>query len=452
MRNYNDKKKIMIIVGITLTIIALIVGFMIAWNNLKEKKGTTSTSSSATDISSKYENIDYGKSETLEGESITSGGSYEITGTHSCITINTTDDVQLVLNNAEITCTTGPAINVVESDNVSIVLNGESTIKATTTEDLDGAIYSKADLVFSGDGKINVTSNFDGIVSKDTLVFKGGNYNITSDDDGIRGKDNVAIVDGTFTIKASGDGIKSTNEEDSSKGYVAIDGGSFEIESVNDGIEATTELVIKGGSFTIKTTGNANTSTAKGLKAGTLVEVNEGTFTLNTNDDGVHSDGNITINKGTFTINTKDDGVHADGLVEINDGTLTITGSEGIEATYVKLNGGTISINASDDGINAGNKSNAYSVTVEINGGNITINMGQGDTDGIDSNGNLYINGGIINITAQSPFDYDGEAKLNGGTLIVNGSETTSITNQMMGGGGMMGGDPRGGQNRGGRR
>ena len=60
--------------------------------------------------------------------------------------------------------------------------------------------------------------------------------------------------------------------------------------------------------------------------------------------------------------------------------------------------------------------------------------MGQGDTDAIDSNGNIYINDGEINITAQSPFDYDGEAKLNGGKLIVNGEETTTITNQFMGG------------------
>ena len=56
--------------------------------------------------------------------------------------------------------------------------------------------------------------------------------------------------------------------------------------------------------------------------------------------------------------------------------------------------------------------------------------MGAGDTDGIDSNGNLYINGGIINITAN-----DGEAKYNGGTIIVNGETTNTITSQMMGGG-----------------
>ena len=74
--------------------------------------------------------------------------------------------------------------------------------------------------------------------------------------------------------------------------------------------------------------------------------------------------------------------------------------------------------------------------------------MGQGDTDAIDSNGNLYINGGTIDITASSPFDYDGEAKYTNGTIIVNGTTTNEITNQMMGGemphGNMQNGNPGG--------
>ena len=78
-----------------------------------------------------------------------------------------------------------------------------------------------------------------------------------------------------------------------------------------------------------------------------------------------------------------------------------------------------------------------------MNDGSLTIQMGAGDTDAIDANGNIIINGGTIDITAQSPFDYDGTAELNGGTLIVNGEETDSITNQMMGGG--MGGLRQGG-------
>ena len=69
--------------------------------------------------------------------------------------------------------------------------------------------------------------------------------------------------------------------------------------------------------------------------------------------------------------------------------------------------------------------------------------MGAGDTDAVDSNGDLIITGGTIDITAQSPFDYDGSCSYTGGTIIVNGVETDSVSNQMMGGG-MAGGAPGG--------
>ena len=76
--------------------------------------------------------------------------------------------------------------------------------------------------------------------------------------------------------------------------------------------------------------------------------------------------------------------------------------------------------------------------------------MGQGDTDGIDSNGDLTITGGTIDITGQSACDYDGTAQKTGGTLIINGTETDTIPNQMMGGGmgdrGGMGGQMPNGQ------
>ena len=80
--------------------------------------------------------------------------------------------------------------------------------------------------------------------------------------------------------------------------------------------------------------------------------------------------------------------------------------------------------------------------------------MAQGDTDAIDSNGNIIVNGGTITINAQFAFDYDGKAELNGGKVIVNGNEVTQISNAMMGGmgqggmfgqGGQMPGDNQGG-------
>ena len=61
--------------------------------------------------------------------------------------------------------------------------------------------------------------------------------------------------------------------------------------------------------------------------------------------------------------------------------------------------------------------------------------MGPGDTDGIDSNGNITINGGTIAITGSSSFDYDGTGVINGGTVTVNGQQVTTMPNQMMGGG-----------------
>ena len=107
----------------------------------------------------------------------------------------------------------------------------------------------------------------------------------------------------------------------------------------------------------------------------------------------------------------------------------------------IQINDGKISISASDDGINAARKSSAYTPTVEINGGEITIVMGAGDTDGVDSNGNLIINGGTVNVSGNSCFDCDGTATYNGGTVIVNGQQVDSIPVQMMGGrGGMMDG------------
>lgn len=166
-----------------------------------------------------------------------------------------------------------------------------------------------------------------------------------------------------------------------------------------------------------------------------------GKNTITSAEDGINSEGDIKINgDGELAVQSGDDAIHADGKLEIESGTFDLTAQEGLEATYIIINGGKFNINASDDGINAASKSDTYSPTVEINGGDITIAMGQGDTDAIDSNGDLYINGGTLNITAQSPFDYDGVAKYNGGTLIVNGETVTVITNQLMGGG-MMGGD-----------
>jgi hypothetical protein len=72
--------------------------------------------------------------------------------------------------------------------------------------------------------------------------------------------------------------------------------------------------------------------------------------------------------------------------------------------------------------------------------------MASGDTDALDSNGNLYISGGTVTISGQSAFDYDGAGELSGGTVTINGQQVTTLQQSMMGGGmgGGMGGRMRG--------
>ena len=373
---------------------------------------------------------------------INKGGVYTITGTieNGQLIINTNDDVKLILNNVSITNKNGPAIYIMDANCTYIELVGENVLNGTVNAELDTVLLSKDDLYIEGEGTLKVISNLDGISSSDNLTINSGNFIIEAGDDGVKGKDSLIIENGNFTITAGGDAIKTTNEEE--LGNLVIKNGTFNITTNGDGITSISTLEIENGEFTIKTGKNVENSSQKGIKADGILTINGGTFKLNINDDGFHSNKNVIINNGTFTITSNDDAIHADGLVEINDGTFTINAHEGIEGTYIKINGGDININASDDGINAGNKSSDYQTTIEINDGNITIVMGQGDTDGIDSNGNIYINGGTINITGNSPFDYDGEAKYNGGTIIVNGETTNTITNQFMGGGMINGGMP----------
>ena len=251
------------------------------------------------------------------------------------------------------------------------------------------------------------------------------------------GSENTLTVSGSFTA----DGDTNTDAVIFSKDDIVLNGeGKLNISSTDNGISGKDDIKITGGTIIISCTADA-------VEANDSISVADGNITINTQKDGLHCEnhddntkGSIYISGGTFDITAGSDGIQATTTLVIDGGTFNISSAEGLEATNVTINDGSITISASDDGINASRKSTAQSVCVTINGGNIKITMGQGDTDGIDSNGDLYITGGTIDITGQSTCDYDGKAEKTGGTLIINGEETDTIPNQMMGGHGGMGG------------
>ena len=110
--------------------------------------------------------------------------------------------------------------------------------------------------------------------------------------------------------------------------------------------------------------------------------------------------------------------------------------TEGFEANHIKINGGYSHIYGTDDGVNASKKID-QTPTIEVTGGTLDVAVTNGDTDGIDSNGNFSQTGGLV-ISRGSPgtgsgmstgLDCDGTASITGGTFIAfNGMEKTPTT------------------------
>lgn len=402
---------------------------------------------------------------------ITAEGTYVVSGEHESITVSAPDTakVRIILKNATVSNTSGPAIYIESADKVFITAcegtvntlsDGTSYTGDFKDTNVDGTIFSKTDLTLNGVGTLNITGNCKcGVVSKDDLIICGLNLTVKSTGCALEGKDCVKIKDAAITVSAGGDGIRSTNTEKSNKGFVYIETGNIDITSGNDGIQAATVLKAANGSIKITAGGGAadtkqnsggrnmpgfggstqttdDEESTKGLKAGSLILIDEGSFEVSSKEDSFHSNGDIEINGGSFTAAAGEDGFHADNNLIINGGSITVSQSyEGLEGQKVTVTGGNIDITASDDGINAAGSSSSSSTggrpgssdsnaLITIDGGYIVVNA---SGDGIDSNGNIVISGGTLLVSGPADngngaFDYGGEATVSGGTVIFCGS------------------------------
>lgn len=366
------------------------------------------------------------------------GGVYYLEGEYSNIIIDTIDeDVDLVLNNATISSTKGPAVLVLSADVVTFsALEGTSNVIEDSSnhpldgeEDYNGAIYSLVDLEFNGTGTLTVNGNYNNaIYTKDDVKIQDITLLVSSVDDGIVGKDYVAISNATVIIDVDGDGIASTNDGDADKGFVYIESGVIDITAGSDGIDAALAVLIYGGELSIY-------SVDTGIESDNTIVIEGGIIDIDSGNDGINAQIELKVAGGDITINASEDGMHSDDLVLIEGGNIFIqTSYEGIEGYVIVINDGNITVNSTDDGINAtagGGQAHGQELyisdggTMYINGGVIRVNS---VGDGVDVNGTIVMTDGYLLVygsttDVQSSIDFDTEFNISGGVVIALGSD-----------------------------
>lgn len=378
---------------------------------------------------------------------ITSAGTYDVSGTldDGQIVVDTADEnlVRLLLDGADVSCSTGSPLEVGAADDVLVFLvkgtsnrlaDGSSYVFASGEDEPNAALFSKADLTIGGPGTLTIEGNFnDGIASKDSLVLTNGVIVVTAVDDGVRGKDSVEVRGGCLVIDAGGDGLKADNEKDADLGFITVEDGTLLITAGGDALAAQTWVTISGGTLALHAGGGSDArlgedESAKGVKGTMGMTIDGGAVTIDAADDAVHSDGDIVIGGGSLCIATGDDAVHADGSLAIEGGEITVIQSvEGLESPLITIDDGVLYVTSSDDGINAttgsgGERDDGSSVT--LNGGYVVLHPG---ADGYDSNGTARITGGTLIVHGPSrepevPVDVNGSFPVTGGLMVAAGA------------------------------
>lgn len=409
------------------------------------------------------------------------GSQNTLRNTDEYVAIDDNNIDAVIFAKSDLTLNGTGSLTIVSAEGHGIVSKDDLKITGGTYDiTAAGHALSGKDSVRITDGTFILTAEKDGIHAENAddeekgyIYIADGDFTITSDGDGMDASSIVQIEDGTFDITAGGGAANSqkTHESDMPGGGMSQnierpDGESMPQMGEKPDEESMSQMGEKpdeesmpqmgekpdGENMPQDTTTDESSTSTKGIKAGGGMYLNGGTYQIDSADDSIHSNANITIADGTYTLATGDDGVHADDALTVNGGTITVTESyEGLEGLTVTINDGTIDITARDDGINTagGTDQSGFGtfgdhfkgmdsaddeteettdneMWMELNDGYIHILAGG---DGVDSNGDLTINGGEIYIdgpsdNGNSAIDYGdrSSAYMNGGTLVAIGS------------------------------
>lgn len=404
---------------------------------------------------------------------ITSAGSYILTGAYAGITVSVGngETVHLFLNNATISGGAEIAISNTNKKSTLIITACENTENEVASKGDDvNAIHVKGTLKINGTGTIKVSAKKNGIKVSKGLSIADSTINLTAGNHALSARFIEAENAKINVLSAGKDALNAecddkTQEFTLDEGYVSLKSSKVFASVSGDGIQADTFVYITGGSVDIETSATfvsygaesmatynlseddfryiksgdtykkiddvaskgaryAMIQSTKGIKCGEIKYEIDGTEYAVTKNSNYF----IVIDGARVKINSSDDAIHTNsGNVLIKGGTLDLTTlDDGIHADeLVKIDGGEITVNGSYEGIEG-----AY---VEIGGGTIYITASD---DGINAasddesvNEHIIISGGTITVDASGDgLDSNGTIYVTGGTLIVYGPTTGADT------------------------
>ena len=338
-----------------------------------------------------------------------------------------------------------------ESGTLTVTATGDGINAENNIRILNGSLTLEA-----GDDGISVG----GITG--TLEITGGTLQITAADKGIAAENNVTLAGGTIEIDAEDDGI-------STAGLFRMEDGKLAITTRDDGIHSDTAVEIRGGAVQIP-------SCYEGIEAVTI-DVSGGEITIYPEDDGLNANGGTNSfggsgfgGRGGFiggpggmfggpgsgmpgqTGEGEDGGFEPPMMPDEN-------GNERPEPPMMPDENGAVGSEAPVMGSGeephepgtdaaAGERpamtmqdaassemTENTETWIHVSGGSLTvINSVARDADGLDSNGDIIISGGVIRVSltnsgSNSALDYGSES---GGVMEISGGEVIACGSYAM--------------------
>ena len=340
----------------------------------------------------------------------------------------------LVLDGLNLTAKNGAAINIQSKKKTTIELpagtkNTLTDVASYTLEgeeDQKGTLFAEGQLVFQGEGDLEVKGLYKhAVCSDDYISVEGGNITVSQAvGDGLHTNEYFRMTAGVVNVSNTvGDCI------DGGEGYVEIGGGRLDLTASTadtKALKCDSVMNIAGGEMQIRLTGDQT----KGLKSGRTMSLTGGRLNFTCSGGVVVTDGDPSYCSA----------IKGDGHIVIDGAYIDIvhsgTAGKGISAdSTLTVISGEVNVSLSGAGgtyTNASNTSDKYTAT------------------GLKADGDMFLQGGTLTLSASGS---GGKCVSADGVLTIGDADhspiiNASTTGSQVGGttsGGSTGGRPGGG-------